>query len=135
MTEDDRDTTLQTAIQRFGEAWARGDGATLDAMLSPTYTHIDVFGAFHDRASWLSYAAGRAGRSTRIGFRAMKTRFVGDLAIVTGINDVEGPGGRSAEDRASLTLYFTQIWRFAEDRWLREAFQATPVDRTSQPAS
>jgi ketosteroid isomerase-like protein len=104
-------------------------------MLSPTYTHVDVFGAFHHRADWLSYATGRAGRSTRIAFRDVKTRLVGDLAIVTGINEVEGPGGRNAEDQTSLTLCFTQVWRFAEGKWLREAFQATPVDRTSRPAS
>lgn len=135
MASDDRETALRSAIEQFGEAWARGDGAVLDALLSPTYTHVDVFGAFHDRADWLSYAAGRAGRSTRISFRDVRTRFVGDIAIVTGLNDVEGPGGLNAEDPASLTLCFTQVWQFAEGRWLREAFQATPIDRASRPAS
>ena len=135
MAADHRSSELEAAIERFGEAWARGDGATLDAMLSPTYTHVDVFGAFHNRASWLSYATGRAGRSTRIAFRDVKTRFVGDVAIVTGLNDIAGPGGLNAEDQTSHTVCFTQVWRFAEGRWLREAFQATPVDRTWQPAS
>src|SRR5262245_37427384 len=104
MAADDRGSALRAAIEQFGEAWARGDSATLDAMLSPTYTHVDVFGAFHDRANWLSYAAGRAGRSTRIALRDVRTRFLGDVAIVTGLNHVEGTGGRSAEDQASVTL-------------------------------
>ena len=51
----------------------------------------------------------------------------GGLAIVTGVNDVTGPGGRDAGDTADLILRFTQIWRFENGRWLREAFQATPV--------
>lgn len=45
---DGRETKLQQAIRRFGEAWASGDVATLDALLSPTYTHTDLFGAFHE---------------------------------------------------------------------------------------
>ena len=135
MATDNREAALQQAIERVGEAWARGDRATLDALLSPTYTHIDIFGAFHDRANWLSYTASRAGRATRIGFREVETRFAGDVAIVTGINDVDGPGGRTPEDQTSLTLRFTQLWRFAEGRWMREAFQATPVDQTSRPVS
>ena len=127
MAGDDRKAALQAAILQFGEAWARGDGATLDALLSPSYTHVDIFGAFFDRASWLSYAGGRAGRSTRISLRDVQRRFLGDLAIVTGINEVEGPGGLSAEDQAGLTLRFTQLWRYSDGKWLREAFQATPV--------
>jgi ketosteroid isomerase-like protein len=135
VASDDREAALRTAIERFGEAWAHGDGATLDTMLSPTYTHVDLFGAFHDRASWLNYAAGRAGRATRIAFRDVKTRLAGDLAIVTGLNVIEGPGGHNAEDQTSHTLRFTQVWRYAEGRWLRAAFQPTPVDRTSRPES
>jgi ketosteroid isomerase-like protein len=127
MDEGERRRALDRAVQRFGEAWAAGDGAALEALLSPRYTHTDVFGAFHERAAWLDYARGRAGRATRIDFRAVRTRIVGDVAIVTGLNEVSGPGGRSADDRTTLTLRFTQLWVWTDGRWLREAFQATPV--------
>ena len=127
MDEGERRRALDRAVQRFGEAWAAGDGAALEALLSPRYTHTDVFGAFHERAAWLDYARGRAGRTTRIDFRAVRTRIVGDVAIVTGLNEVGGPGGRSADDPAALTLRFTQVWIWTDGRWLREAFQATPV--------
>ena len=127
MDDEGRRRVLDEAVRRFGEAWAAGDGAALAALLSPSYTHTDVFGAFHERAAWLAYARGRAGRATRIDFREMGTRIVGDVAIVTGLNDVSGPGGRSADDRATLTLRFTQVWTWTGGRWLREAFQATPV--------
>jgi hypothetical protein len=127
MQSHERLAELQTAIEGFGEAWAKGDGSTLDAMLSPTYTHTDIFGALLERADWLAYATGRAGRSNRIAFRDVQTRIIDDFAIVTGINEVEGQGARSAEDRAALALRFTQVWRLKNGKWLREAFQATPI--------
>ena len=83
---------LAKAIHRFGEAWACGDVTVLETLLSQSYSHIDAYGAFHDKASWLGYAGRRAGRTTRIAFRDLQTRLVGDTAIVTGINDVESIG-------------------------------------------
>jgi ketosteroid isomerase-like protein len=118
---------LDEAVRRFGAAWATGDVAALDALLSPTYTHSDVFGHFQDRAAWLAYARGRAGRPTRIAFRNVARRIIGDVAIITGLNEVEGPGARDAADAGALTLRFTQVWVKRDGRWLREAFQATPV--------
>jgi ketosteroid isomerase-like protein len=129
MAEDDtRLQKLNDAVARFGEAWARGDVAALEAMLSPTYTHTDAFGHLQDRSAWLEYARKRAGRATQIAFRDVQTRVFGDVAIVTGINDLQGPGVREAKDRARLTIRFTQLWLFREDRWFREAFQATPCE-------
>ncbi len=130
MAKGAEDVELQEAIRRFGEAWASGDLKTLEALLSPTYTHIDVFGAFHDRAAWLAYAGGRAGRGTQISFRDMETRRIGGIAIITGINDITGGGIRNADDQRSLSIRFTQVWLLKDGRWLREAFQATPVKET-----
>ena len=79
---------LERTIRRFGEAWACGDVAVLDELLSPTYTHIDAYGDFHDRTSWLAYAAGRAGRTTRIALRDLATRLIGEVAVVTGVNGI-----------------------------------------------
>jgi ketosteroid isomerase-like protein len=126
MTDQAR-AELESSMIRFGEAWAKGDRATVDALLSPGYTHIDIYGAFHDRASWLDYAAGRSGRATTIGFRDVVTRIFGDVAIVTGINDIRGSGIRDAADEAGLTLRFTQVWVRRSGQWVREAFQATPI--------
>jgi ketosteroid isomerase-like protein len=70
---------------------------------------------------------GRAGRTTGIAFRDIQIRTFGDIAIVTGINETEGAGARSAGDRADLKLRFTQVWRWANGGWLREAFEATPI--------
>jgi hypothetical protein len=125
MNDDPRAAALEEAVRRFGEAWARGDGAALDALLSPTYTHTDAGGGFLDRAAWLAYARQRAGRTTQIAFRDIGMRFVGDAAIVTGINEIEGVGARSAADTRPLAIRFTQVWIWRDGRWLREAFQAT----------
>jgi ketosteroid isomerase-like protein len=126
------DFALDDAVRRSGVAWAAGDRTALDALLSSTYTHSDVFGRFQDRAAWLAYASGRAGRATRIAFRDVRQRIIGDVAIITGINEVEGPGARDAADTSPLTLRFSQVWVKRDGRWLREAFQATPVsERTA----
>jgi ketosteroid isomerase-like protein len=127
MADDAGTAELKLAVRRFAEAWASGDVEALAALLSPTYTHTDVFGGLSSRADWLAYAAGRAGRSTQIAFRSVQTRRIGDTAIVTGINDVTGGGARNPGDQKPLSLRFTQVWMLRDGRWLREAFQGTPI--------
>ena len=90
-------------------AWAAGHGAVLDTLLSPTHTHSDVFGHFHGRSAWLAYARGRGGRGTRIAFRDVTPRIMGAVAVITGINEVKGPGARDAADANPLPLRFTQV--------------------------
>jgi len=119
--------SLERAIEAFGEAWARGDIATLQELLSPSYTHNDAFGAHLAYADWLAYARKRTGRTTQIAFRDVKLRLFGAIAIVTGFNDITGGEATAAGDRRDLTIAFTQVWRLENGRWLREAFQATPV--------
>jgi hypothetical protein len=51
----------------------------------------------------------------------------GDVAVVTGTNIITGGGVRSAKDTKDLEMVFTQVWIWRDSRWLREAFQATPV--------
>jgi ketosteroid isomerase-like protein len=124
---DNRTSALDEAVRRFGEAWAAGDATAMDSLLSPTYTHTDVFGKLSDRASWLAYASRRTDRKTRIEFRSVSIRVNGDVGIITGINDLQGGGIRDVADQRNLTLAFTQVWIWQQDRWLREAFQATPI--------
>ena len=76
---------------------------------------------------WLAYATGRSGRQTTITFREVESRIVSNVAIVTGINEIRGTGARDADDKTELTLRFTQVWIRSDGRWLREAFQATPI--------
>lgn len=123
----DRAAALEDAVRRFGEAWANGDYAVLDSLLSPSYSHTDIFGKRLDRAPWLAYAGGRGGRTTRIEVRDVRIRIDGDVGIVTGINDLDGGGIRDAADRKALSLAFTQVWVWRQGRWQREAFQATPI--------
>lgn len=118
---------LEAAMHTFAEAWARGDTAALAELLSPTYTHNDATGEHLKRDAWLAYAAGRAGRGTQVAFRGVETRILGDIAIVTGFNDLSGGGILNPKDRRDLSIAFTQVWRHENGRWLREAFQATPV--------
>ena len=104
---------------------ARGDTATLGTLLSPTYMHTDVYGHLQDRTAWLTYVHGRAGRATRLTFRDVQWRLLGDVAVVTGVNDVHADGNTAPGAPQDSTLRFTQVWVWQEGRWLREAFQAT----------
>jgi hypothetical protein len=76
--------------------------AALEDPLAPAHTPVDAYGAFDDRASWLACARRRAGRSTRIAFRDLRARFIGGVAIVTGVNGVEGLGDLQAGARPDL---------------------------------
>jgi hypothetical protein len=57
---------IETAVTRFGEAWAEGDVATLDTMISPTFTHTDFRGRLTDRAAWLATARKRPNVSSEM---------------------------------------------------------------------
>jgi ketosteroid isomerase-like protein len=98
-------------------------------MLSRSYTHTDVKGRFQDRGAWLEYARGRSGATNQIDFADVTTRLVGDVAVITGRNDIEGSGIVSGDSRAAISLRFTQVWVRTDGRWLREAFQATIISR------
>lgn len=118
---------LDEAMRAFGEAWARGDVETLRSLLSPSYTHNDASGEHLDCEQWLAYAWWRRGRATQITFREVRTRQFGDFAVITGFNDLTGGGVFDEADRRDMSLVFLQVWRLDNGRWLREAFQATPV--------
>jgi hypothetical protein len=78
-------------------------------------------------ASRLAYAAKRTGPETKLEFEDVVYRMFDDVAVVTGTNMVKGGGARFAEDARDLAIVFTQVWVWKDSRWLREAFQATPV--------
>jgi len=126
-TETTPAAELDAALRIFGEAWARGDIETLRSLLSPSYIHNDASGAHLTREEWLSYASRRMERGTQITFRDVKTRLFGDIAVVTGFNDLTGGGVFDETDRREMSLVFLQIWRRQNGPWIREAFQATPV--------
>jgi ketosteroid isomerase-like protein len=119
---------LDAVVVGFGEAWARGDVDSLKAMLSPGYTHTDVWGGILDRDTWLQYAGNRAGAATVIAFADVSTRVVGDVAIITGRNDMAGQTAIARDGRTAGRIRFTQVWVRRDGRWLREAFQATFVN-------
>ena len=137
---DSRIEALDQAVRAFGEAWAMGDVAKLKEALSPTYTHQDVWGRFQDCAMWLAYAGARRGMTTGISFHDIRRRIVGDVAIITGMNVITGEARRNPDDvevrvdKSVHRIRFTQIWAWRNDRWLREAFQATPTSDLPDPA-
>jgi ketosteroid isomerase-like protein len=123
VTDETTRRELDAQIVAFGEAWARGDADALKDMLSRSYTHTTVRGRLQNREEWLEYARGRGGATTDISFADVTTRLVGDVAIITGRNDIKGEN----DGWRNRSLLFTQVWVRSDGHWLREAFQATFV--------
>ena len=66
-------------------------------------------------------------RPQRIVGRDLAVRRHGDVAVVTGVSVFGGGGIRASDDPRDLTIRFTQVWIRKGGRWLREAFQGTPI--------
>ena len=113
---------IETAVKRFGEAWADGDAATLDTMLSPTFTHTDINGKFTDRATWLATAHKRPNASTVMDDIAIRT--FGDVAIVTARQIITYDDGSEKRRRA---FRITTVLIKQTGRWLREAAQVAAI--------
>jgi ketosteroid isomerase-like protein len=111
---------IETALIRGGEAWASGDVALLDKLLSPTFTHTDIHGKFQDRAEWLAYAKTRAGSKAESTIDDIAVRQLGDVAIVTARNTVTDGGSRRA-------LSITVVMAKHNGAWLRETAHVTAI--------
>jgi hypothetical protein len=72
---------LQVA-REFGEAWAKGDLATLERFLADEYVHTDIAGHFMRRAAWLEQASRQIEQLT-ISFRDLDAAIYGDVGVVT----------------------------------------------------
>jgi len=123
---DETKENLQAAMRRYGKAWFEGDGETLKALLSETYTHNDSNGGRSDREGFLRIVENLHGRLAGLAFRNFQIRLVNRIGIITGFSflrmNVAGP---NEQDVARLT--FTQVWVRHDDKWQIEAFQATPA--------
>jgi hypothetical protein len=130
---DETKENLQAAMRRYGKAWFEGDGETLKALLSETYTHNDSNGGRSDREGFLRIVENLQGRLAGLAFRDVQTRLIDRVGIITGLSfmrmNVDAP---HKQEVARLT--FTQVWRQRGDNWQIEAFQATlaPVSGAQQ---
>jgi ketosteroid isomerase-like protein len=115
-------TEIETAVVRFGEAWANGDVMTLDTMLSPTFTHTDINGRFTDRAAWLATAHRRPNASTVMDDIAIRT--FGDIAIVTARQIIMH---EDEPERRRRAFRITAVLIRQQGRWLREAAQVAAI--------
>lgn len=117
---------IETTVRRFWEAWIDGDVATLDTMLSPTFTHTDFDGKFTDRAAWLATAHKRANASMVIEDIAIRTfgDVASDVAIVTARQIIMHDDGTEKRRRV---FRITSILFKQQGRWLREAAQVAAV--------
>src|SRR5690348_14075406 len=100
---------IDTAVRCFGEAFAVGDVATLDTMLTPTFAHIDFRGRLTNRAAWLATVLPvmrrRPNTSTEIDDIAI--RLFGEIAIVTARQSIsydDGPERRCDAYRFTSVL-------------------------------
>ncbi len=129
-------TKLLSLVRDFGNAWLKGDVATLDRLLAVEYMHTDVTGKVLHRTDWLADAANvqkwarpvTAQGEPSIEFEDMQVSFLGETAVITGGNLI-----RSANpQQPALRLRFTQVWVRERGEWKRRFFQATPVVKAAR---
>ena len=130
---DSRLPVLMQALDDFDEACCRGDLDWLRAHLSPHYTHNDASGVQRTVGFCLARAAEGRLEPHRSEIHDATTRIFGDVAVITGLcaEDAVVPSetgpGKTAAGKPGAGIAFTQVWRWDGVRWMREAYQATPV--------
>jgi ketosteroid isomerase-like protein len=115
---------IETALLRGGEAWARGDVAAMEALLSPTFSHVDIKAKLTDRTAWLAYLKTRAGSTTKTTMEDVAIRVFGDVAIVTARQVNAELGG---DDKGPRAFRIMTVMIKHDGAWLREAVQVTEV--------
>ncbi len=116
---------IQTALERGGEAWARGDVLMMETLLAPAFTHTDIKGKLTDRATWLAYLKTRSGSATHTAMEDVAIRVHGTVAIVTARQVIDDEFGGNDKRPRAFRIMIVMVRH--DGAWLREAVQVTEV--------
>lgn len=107
-----------------GQAYARRDLRSLDALTADDYVQTDVRGGVLQRAEWLEFVRNRESELA-IACDATEIRYYGDVAVVTGAWTYT----RKAAPADVVThSRWTSVWTSSAAGWKRHAFQNTYVN-------
>jgi hypothetical protein len=105
------------------EALLARDLATVDALTSDDYTHVESSGGRRDKAGFLAQLAREDFRFVRWIIDENEVRVFGDVAVITGSyrNVVRTAAGEQPEKRAR----HLRVWVRTNGAWRNVAHQAT----------
>lgn len=130
----DSGSSLEAAIlgieHQADDAALKGDVAATDRLLADDFIGIGPHGGIMTKAAVLDRLRTGKFRYESIKRSDLKVRFLGKIAIVTGIGDV---AALLEGNRVSVRYRYTRLWLKKQRTWQVVSFQATPLK--ARPAS
>ena len=128
----DREQQVRKAVEAFSEAFEKADAATLRAMLTDDYVHINGrSGNMLDGAAWLLWIGSRRGdiESGKLFIESyrvdqIKINLHGGTAIVTGVVSTRTQRDGVVTDHR---IRFANVWVEQDQHWRRAAFHDSPL--------
>lgn len=120
-------STLRDIEERLAAAWVGGDRLFIEQTLADDWSVTDVTGQVLTKAEVLKEVFGSGNRQVvSMQIDDINVRPFGDWAIVTGRTNA---AGEYQGEVAEVTLRFTDVFAYRDERWQVFASQATLLDQ------
>jgi len=120
----DVEKELAQIEQKIVKAWLNGDRKTIESILAPDWSVIDLTGRVLTKAQVLQELGSGERKIESGSVDDLKVRAFGKIAIVTGRSVL---AGTYQGNRVSVVLRFTDVFAKREDGWQVVASQGTQV--------
>ena len=119
--------TLREIETRLAAAWVEGDRSFIEQTLADDWSVTDLAGQVLTKAEVLKQVFGSGSRQVvSMHIDDINVRPFGDWAIVTGRTKA---AGEYEGEVAEVTLRFTDVFAYREERWQVVASQATLLNK------
>ena len=112
--------------QKIVKAWLEGDWKTIESILAPDWSVIDLTGRVLTKAQVLQELGSGERKIESGSVDDLNVRIFGDIAIVTGRSVLSGA---YQGKRVSVVQRFTDVFAKRNDRWQVVASQGTQVNQ------
>jgi ketosteroid isomerase-like protein len=117
-------SAVRATEARLIQASAQGDIPALDAMIASDFSTVDGGGNRENRTEFLGNLGTDPWKIESLRQENLQIRFYGDMAIVTGANDVQE---RNAAGRSRSEAYsFLHVFQKRDGRWMLIAGMGSP---------
>ena len=121
-----REQTLIALETNWSQAAIARDGATLDRFYADEYVFTNEDGVTSNKAKEIANITSGAFRLTAFKFNDLKVRLYGDVAVVTGENNIKGTWEDINKD-ISGPYRFTDVFVKRNGRWQCVASQSSRI--------
>jgi ketosteroid isomerase-like protein len=131
-TPTGREQTLVTVEHDWSQAAVARDAGALDRFYADEYIFTNEDGATSNRTKEIADITSGAFRLTSFEFSALEVRFYGDVAVVTGENNIKGTWEDINKD-ISGPYRFTDVFVIRDGRWQCVASQSSRITPATVP--